>query len=220
MTTDPQDRRDRSSAAPQASGSAGGSQRSRAPRADALRNRRAIADAAMIVLAERPGASMGEIASACELGRATLYRHFANRQELVEEIQTQALEAGAEALEAAALEEGDPLEALRRAIAALVGVGNRYRLLAQEPSVDPRVLQRQAAVAGRLVALVQRGQRQGALRGDVEASWVVGALASLLVLALRQMADAQVSHEQAAELVATTLLKGLATPPAKPASDR
>ncbi len=112
------------------------------------------------------------------------------------------------------------LPELRRAIAALVGVGNRYRLLAQEPSVDPRVLQRQAAVAGRLVALVQRGQRQGALRGDVEASWVVGALASLLVLALRQMADAQVNHEQAAELVATTLLEGLATPPAKPASDR
>lgn len=170
----------------------------------------------MVVLAEQPSASMGEIARACGLSRATLYRHFTSRQELVEEIQGQALEAGAEALEAAALDQGDPLEALRRAIAALVGVGDRYRLLAQQPSVDPRVLQRQAAVAGRLLALVQRGQRQGAIRDDVDASWVVGALAGLLVLALRQMADAQVSHVQAAELVSTTLLEGLASSPPQP----
>lgn len=198
------------------SGSVNDSDRERAPRTDALRNRRAIADAAMVVLAEQPSASMGEIARACGLSRATLYRHFTSRQELVEEIQGQALEAGAEALEAAALDQGDPLEALRRAIAALVGVGDRYRLLAQQPSVDPRVLQRQAAVAGRLLALVQRGQRQGAIRDDVDASWVVGALAGLLVLALRQMADAQVSHVQAAELVSTTLLEGLASSPPQP----
>jgi AcrR family transcriptional regulator len=55
-------------------------------RADARRNEAAIAEAAMRVLAQQPQASMAEIAEASGLGRATLYRHFRNRSELVHAI--------------------------------------------------------------------------------------------------------------------------------------
>jgi AcrR family transcriptional regulator len=179
-------------------------------RADATRNERAICEAAMRVLAERPGASMSEIAQACGLGRATLYRHFANREELVEAIQEQALQAAAEAIASARLDEGPATEALRRAIAALVGVGDRYRLLAREVATDPARLQRQPAVAGRLLEVVRRGQEAGELRADLPPTWMLPALASLLVVAMRSMADATVTHEQAAERVASTLLDGIA----------
>lgn len=179
-------------------------------RADATRNERAICDAAMRVLAERPGASMAEIAEACSLGRATLYRHFANRDELVAAIQQQAVQAGAEALEAARLNEDEAPQALRRAIAALVGVGDRYRLLAGQAAVDPGMLERQPEVANRLLALVRRGQRAGELRGDLPPTWILPVLASLLVLALRSMADERVTAENAAERVASTLLDGIA----------
>jgi AcrR family transcriptional regulator len=187
--------------------------RDRRPRADALRNKRAICDAAMRVLAERPDASMSELAEACSLGRATLYRHFATREELVEAIQQDALEAGAEALAAAELEHGSATEALRRAITALVGVGDRYRLLARQAAVDPALLQRQPAVAGRLLAIVRRGQKTGELRADLPASWILPALASLLVLARREMADERVTHEEAAGRVAATLLEGITAKP-------
>lgn len=163
----------------------------------------------MRVLAERPGASMSEIAEACGLVRATLYRHFATREDLVTAIQEEAVAAGAEALAAARLDEGGALEALRRAVAALVGVGDRYRLLAREAAVDPRILQRQPAVAGRLLAVVRRGQAAGEIRRDLPPSWILAALASLLVLALREMADERATREQAAERVASTLLDGL-----------
>src|SRR4051794_32025000 len=53
-------------------------------RADAARNRRQILDAARRLLDESPGATMGQIAQAAELGRSTLYRHFGDRDELVQ----------------------------------------------------------------------------------------------------------------------------------------
>jgi AcrR family transcriptional regulator len=179
-------------------------------RADAVRNKRVIVEAAMRVLVERPGASMSEIADACGLVRATLYRHFATREDLVAAIQAEAVAAGVEALVAARLEEGGALESLRRAVAALVGVGDRYRLLAREAAVDPRVLQGQPAVAGQLLAVVQRGQGAGEIRSDLPPSWILATLASLLVLALREMADERVTPEQAAERVTSTLIDGLA----------
>ncbi len=174
----------------------------------------------MHLLAERPGASMAEIASACGLGRATLYRHFATRGELVGAIQAQAVKAGAQALDEAELDEGSTVEALRRAIGALVGVGDRYRLLVREAAIHPGVMPRQPAVAGRLVELVQRGQRRGELRDDLPASWIVPALAGLLVLAVGEMADERTDPKEAARRVAATLLDGLAVAPDEGAEGR
>ncbi|MFN8215063.1 MAG: helix-turn-helix domain-containing protein [Solirubrobacterales bacterium] len=178
-------------------------------RADAVRNEQTIADTAMRVLADHPSATMNEIAAACGLGRATLYRHFANRDALVRAIQQRAAAAGARALAVADLDEGDPIRALRRAIRALVGVGYRYRLLGREPALDPGVLQRQPALSEQLVALILRGQSEGALRDDLPPEWILPALASLLVLALRELEGERLTLEEAAERVASTLLDGL-----------
>ncbi len=184
---------------------------SRARRSDAIRNEKAIADAALHVLAEHPGASMSEIAAACGLGRATLYRHFASRDDVVRAIQLRAVEAGARALAAADLDEGNPVRALRRAIRALVSVGEGYRLLSREPALDPGVLQNQPALAGQLVALILRGQSEGALRDDLPPEWILQTTASLLVLALRELDAGRLTKEHAAERVADTLLDGIAT---------
>lgn len=165
----------------------------------------------MRVLAERPGASMAQIADACGLVRATLYRHFASREHLIRAIQAQAMEAAARALADAGLDGDGGGRSLRRAIAALVGVGDRYRLLAREAALDPGMLQRQPEVAGRLLELVRNAQRAGELRDDLPPEWMVQALAALLTLALRGMADQGLSREEAAERVAATLLDGVAS---------
>src|SRR3954451_12367147 len=53
-------------------------------RSDARRNRRTVLDAAVALLAERPQATMQEIADASGLGRTTVYRHFPRRQDLID----------------------------------------------------------------------------------------------------------------------------------------
>ena len=48
-------------------------------RADAQRNVQRILDAAVACLAERPNATMADIAKVAGLGRVTLYGHFSSR---------------------------------------------------------------------------------------------------------------------------------------------
>jgi serine phosphatase RsbU (regulator of sigma subunit) len=51
-------------------------------RTDFARNRRQILAAARELLAESPGATMAQVAQSAGVGRSTLYRHFADREEL------------------------------------------------------------------------------------------------------------------------------------------
>lgn len=178
-------------------------------RADAVRNRRVILDAAIRVLADRPGASMAEIATECDMARATLYRHFADRDDLVTAIQIQATDAGAAALDEADLDRGSAKDALLRAVEALVGVGDRYRVLASEAALSPEVLERRPAVAGPLFAVVERGQNDGEFRTDLPAHWIVAALAAQLVLALREMGAGNLTQPEAAKRVASMLVDGI-----------
>ena len=53
-------------------------------RADAEQNLIRIIEAAVELLDRQPGASIEQIAAAAGVGRATVYRHFATRTELVE----------------------------------------------------------------------------------------------------------------------------------------
>lgn len=67
-----------------------------AGRSDARRNREQILDAAVRVLADDPGASINDIAAAAGLGRATVYRHFADVPSIQAALAEEAREAGKE----------------------------------------------------------------------------------------------------------------------------
>jgi serine phosphatase RsbU (regulator of sigma subunit) len=54
------------------------------PREDARRNRERIAEAAGRLLTQSPSASLADIATAAGVSRSTIYRHFPNREALVE----------------------------------------------------------------------------------------------------------------------------------------
>lgn len=178
-------------------------------RADAVRNQAAIVEAALRVLADQPGASMAEIADASGLGRATLYRHFRTRAELVRAIQRKALDAAGEAIAACCLEQHAAPGALRRAVEALVGVGDRYRVLGREISLDPRMLEQQQSVARPLLEAVRRGQENGELRPDLPAPWILASMGSLLVLALREIGAGRLTPRDATAIITATLLDGV-----------
>ncbi len=68
----------------------------RAPRSDVLRNRERLLETARTLLAEHPQVSMATISAAAGLGRNTIYRHFPNRDALIEAVRSRSSDAGSE----------------------------------------------------------------------------------------------------------------------------
>src|SRR3954465_15102023 len=109
-------------------------------RSDARRNRRTVLDAAVALLAQRPQATMQEIADASGLGRTTVYRHFPRRQDLIdalfEDVLREAAETVAEALSSAT----SARELLCDLGPRIIAIGDRYRFLDAHPDLRERAL--------------------------------------------------------------------------------
>lgn len=87
--------------------------RTRKPRADAIRNRERLLEAAKAVFsAGGPEASLEAVARAADVGIGTLYRHFPTREALFEAVYRREVQQLAELAEQLKQEE-EPIEALR-----------------------------------------------------------------------------------------------------------
>src|ERR1700733_6415283 len=135
-------------------------------RVDARRNVPSILEAAARVLAEDPSAGMQTIAEAAEVSRPTVYRHFSDREELIDAIRLEAMTQATERLEAAAASRDPAADALERLILDFAAIFARYPLLAsligtRPESKDHGPPQRNLEAFDSLVA---RGERDGTLR--------------------------------------------------------
>jgi AcrR family transcriptional regulator len=179
-------------------------------RSDAERNRRMLLDAAADALAQNPGASMAQVAQAAGLARATLYRHFRTRQELLAALRAEALIRATEAISASGFAEVSPLVGIRRAIDGLAALGVRFRaILLDGADLDPAFLRERGRVLAPLYDAVRRGQEAGVIRSDVPAQWVVTAMASMLVAAVHTV-PADAGDGAVADLIYGTLMEGVA----------
>jgi len=182
------------------------------PRIDVERHRRALLAAAADELARNPDSSMADVAQAANLTRATLYRHFSNRQTLLKAIQAEALTRASETLIACRLDEGSALEVLRRVIGELGKHGMRFRIiLIRASDHNARFLTQRDQVLAPLVEVVKRGQAEGDIRADLSPEWIVTALSSLLISAVRAAPQAKHSDAEVSDLIFRTLVGGIAT---------
>jgi len=142
-------------------------------RADAERNRRRLLDAAFEMFSERGlDVGVGEIAARAGVGRGTLFRNFASKEDLiaaiVSERMREATAAGRELLDAE-----DPGEALFAFLREIVEGQQTNRALFE--AIEDTLLQNDEIAAaydelvGVMSELVDRAQRAGAIRGDVGA---------------------------------------------------
>jgi AcrR family transcriptional regulator len=182
-------------------------------RVDARRNVRSILEAAARVLAEDPAASVQEIADAAAVSRPTVYRHFANRDELIDAIRLEAMAQAGEALDAAAASSEPAAEALERLIGDLAGIVARYPLLAaligtQQGPTDQRPTdpKRPERLISAFDALIARGRRDGTLRpdlrGEILGPVTMGALVFALKIGSLRGSD---PHDVGAEVAAMVL---------------
>jgi AcrR family transcriptional regulator len=179
-------------------------------RADFARNERRILDAAARVHSERPSPGMSGIAAEAGVGRATLYRHFATRDELIAALETELLDAaGAIIAQQSVRTDMSAADALGQIVEDLVEVRARYRLLFDWPDRE----EANRRDAGRrfdapLLALIERGQREGGLDPEVPPRWILIALAGLTRRALKGYTDGEIELDDAKQLARRGLLRG------------
>jgi AcrR family transcriptional regulator len=142
-------------------------------RADAERNRRRLLDAAEAMFCERGlDVGVGEIAERAGVGRGTLFRNFASKQDLIAAIVVERMnEAVADGRQL--LDAPDSGEALFEFLEQIVGRQQRDRALfdalADTFLANEDISAAHAEVVAVLDALLVRAQAAGAARADVGA---------------------------------------------------
>ncbi|WP_433174350.1 TetR/AcrR family transcriptional regulator [Actinoallomurus sp. CA-150999] len=144
-------------------------------RADARRNRALILDTAVDLFAERgPAASMEEIARAAGLGVGTLYRHFPDRQALLEQIAADTLGrllSAAREFEARPVPRWEVLVLIVRHCAGLPLA--LAKSLTDGTPHPPEVAELISGVDELIAQIAEQAQREGALRPDISPPEVV-----------------------------------------------
>jgi AcrR family transcriptional regulator len=159
----------------------------RKPRADALRNRERLLDAAKAVFsAGGPDASLEAVARRADVGIGTLYRHFPTREALYEAVYRHEVEQLSELAEQLK-SDASPVEALRRwlrsnveFVATKKGMSAALALAAQTNSeLMAFSYDRLTRAVG---ALLDRAVAQGEIRGDLGPEDLLRALIGMCYL--------------------------------------
>lgn len=156
-------------------------------RSDARRNRERLLEAATAAFTEHgAAASLESIARDAGVGIGTLYRHFPNREALVEAIYRAELAEVAAAAEQL-LGRHPPTTALRRwmdryagFVAAKRGMAESLQAIFDSGAMEPS--QTRDSIVGAVELLLRAGADDGSLRADVRADDVVSSLIGIFLV--------------------------------------
>jgi AcrR family transcriptional regulator len=176
-------------------------------RADAQRNREAVLEAAMKLLATHPGATMGDVADASSLGRSTVYRHFPSREELIDALFARVVQEGRAMSATTAASSEPPLEALRGMGPKIVAIGDRYRFLDSHRHIrDVALARAEADGVDPLEGYLAAAQERGELREDMPVPWMLATIRALGIASVDQLIAGNVSRRQAGRLLGDQLV--------------
>lgn len=175
------------------------------------RTRQAIIDAAASVLVRSPEAPLAEIAAAAETSRSTLHRSFADRAELIEAVVHDSIAAITAATNRAAVDEGTPVEALRRVVTAYLEIGDRIRFLFADPTFAARhpAIAELSAEEGPVIGLIARGQAEGSLDPACPPDWIERTIWALVYTASEAIDDGSLTRHAAPATLLQTIEHGI-----------
>jgi TetR/AcrR family transcriptional repressor of mexCD-oprJ operon len=179
---------------------------------EALRDRTATAiiESAARILAERGEAvTMEEIASSAGIGRATLYRYFPNREQLLSAMAAASVQELATRIDEADLEAVPFEEAITRLARAIIATGSKYIALSrdsvshsdEQPGLDDKVIEP-------IRALFRRAVADATFRDDLPPDLLMDLFSGLIKGALETAANQRRGTEETAAAVTTLFLHG------------
>ncbi|KQH80808.1 hypothetical protein AO501_20260 [Mycobacterium gordonae] len=138
--------------------------------------------AAADFVSRRPAATQDEIAAAVGVSRATLHRHFAGREALLEALDQLAIAELRDALETSGWQDISPVDGLRQLVAACEPVASYVAMLHTRNTASEQLQSSFGwhEITTEIEEFFLRGQHAGVFRPDVTAAWLTEAFYSLV----------------------------------------
>jgi AcrR family transcriptional regulator len=177
----------------------------------ATRTRHAdLLDAAVTYLVVNPRASLADIAAAVGIGRTTLFKRYATRDELEHAVAMRAVDVCLDAARSADTAASDG--GLRSVVSALVPVGPQLNFLWRTPSlqVDEDFCAAYARVDAAILEVLTRAERAGALDPAQPDWWLRQTLVALVYVAWECVESGRLARLDAPDRVLNTMLRGVA----------
>lgn len=180
---------------------AGGSSRK-----DAQRNRRLVIEAGIEMLTRDPEMSIQEIADASGLGRTTVYRHFPNRELLLEAVLEEVMASARKVVAEAEADPRDPAAAIEALSGALLTVGFEYgRLISSRDGQSEAFERAKSSEESPTLEFLQSARELGTIRTDIPLRWERAVMQAVPLAAIDDVAAGAISRDEARRLVAGTL---------------
>ncbi|MDG4764065.1 helix-turn-helix domain containing protein [Solwaraspora sp. WMMD406] len=174
------------------------------------RTRRAILDAAVIVLSRDPAASLGDIAVEAGVGRTTLHRYFPERTDLLDGLGHHVLDRIAAATDRAQPDRGSALAAIERLCQEYFALGGALAMICNDPQIACRPEWNQETDADRsMLRLIERGHADGSIDPEVDPRWAQQMLWALLYASWQYVNDHAAPRYQVLDQCLRTLRKAL-----------
>ncbi|MFI7009273.1 TetR/AcrR family transcriptional regulator [Streptomyces sp. NPDC050145] len=177
-------------------------------RADAERSVRVILEAAERVLAEDPGASMEQIATAAGVARTTIHRRFASRQALIDALASSAARQLARAVDDGRPDTAPPLVAMHRITANVLQIKGAWAFalgLPAEPDSEAAAVHE--GIDRSCVALLERARAERLIDEAADLEWVRRVYYALIGESLHNEPEGADPDALAARII-DTLLRG------------
>ncbi len=175
-----------------------------------LTAREAILLAAVDLYSRNARASLDEVAAAAGVSRATLFRQFADRDDLVRVAGLEALDDLEASLAAADLKRGTPEARLLRLLGVLVPAGQRLRFVFASGDMvdDPRLAAASDRLDRYIGPVVRAASKGGVIRPDVDEAWFAEVFEALLFACWTTVAKGAMAPADAPGVLARTLIDG------------
>ena len=174
----------------------------------ASRNVEAILDAVEELLQSQGHANISAVAAQAGVSRVTVYAHFPDWAALLEAAVERAVRRTMAALQAVHPDDGPPIEALERMLAATWQhlARNQAMAAAVAELLSPEAVTRTHQAAHHIIgALLARGQADGSFRTDLPARWLETASIALVHACSDGVRAGHIEEHDAARILTTSV---------------
>jgi AcrR family transcriptional regulator len=174
--------------------------------------RPSLLDVAAEVLVADPAASLAEVAAAAGIGRTTLHKQYATRDDLLCAVGRRAIDLWDQAI--SEITSADPDGGLRALTAAMVPIGPQLAFLWRTPAFDhiQEIRERWKAVEARGLTVLKRAQDRGIVAASIPDWWLLQTLYSVIYVAAESVGDGKLAPLDAPGLALSTFLHGVGAP--------